>query len=357
MSEFVRKDNKWLRNNSDGTQTQVYYKDGYFYWRQSDGKLVRSNKKYNVTTKSKQKSTIQKIGDFLTNTSIQASVVDNPSVMIASGYERNKDGSWNVNPTSKGASQLRKDLTNLGIGSTIAVIPGAIPTMIVGAGTEAVEREFTGKSLGDVVSNFVKENNPISNNGYFGTLGNYIWDKGSELVRPEYSLYPTIKWGTTPKLIGNGAEFDVYSAPFWRYVKKVGDVSPEEVALKGNIPETISMKFKGQNKNGQYEYTQKKAFIPKVMPKLHERMKLYNKIMENKEYLPGNYDRQTQMLDFISKDGQTVVTDLGQGNIGYRNVFDYLFKRQPVIIDNSVLPVDDYLALFKKGGKLCHRNR
>lgn len=349
--EFIKKGNKYYRNNSDGSQSEVQLgEDGYFRWTQNDGKKVRSAKKYKVVTKPKEKSFIQKVGDWLVDASIGASVAENPSVMTAAGYEK-ENGKWQVNPTSKGATKLREDLPIIGMTGLAISTPGAVPTLLVGSGTEALERKALGKSVGDVTSNFVKENNPISSNGYLGTLGSYLWDKGSDLVRPEYSLYPIINWGTTPRLVGSGAEFDVYSAPFSRTVTKIGDITPSEAALKSSVPATIPLKYKGQTPEGLYKYTQRKAVIPKTIPKLRTRMKLYNKIMEGKKYYPGNYDGQTKMLDFISKDN--AITDLGQGNIGYRNLFDYIFRRQPVIIDNAVLDIPDYLALYqKKGGRL-----
>lgn len=181
----------------------------------------------------------------------------------------------------------------------------------------------------------------------FNTLGNIALGKGTT------SIY---KWGTTPSKIGSGAEFDVYSAPFWRHVKKVGEVPPEEVALKNSVEGTIPLKYKGIDLDGFHVYTQDKAIVPKKIPKLHNRMKLYRKIMNDGNYLPGPYDRNTRMLDFISKDGQYAITDLGEGNIGYRNWFDYLVGN-PSVIDGSVLEIDDYLLLYnKKGGKLqCRR--
>ena len=60
MSEFIKKNNDWFRNNSDGTQTKVQFKDGYFYWNQSDGKKVRSKKKYNII-KFNPRDTVQNL--------------------------------------------------------------------------------------------------------------------------------------------------------------------------------------------------------------------------------------------------------------------------------------------------------
>lgn len=43
MGKFERKNGKWVRNNSDGTQTQVIRgSDNRFYWTQPDGRKVRS---------------------------------------------------------------------------------------------------------------------------------------------------------------------------------------------------------------------------------------------------------------------------------------------------------------------------
>ena len=49
MAEFERKNGKWVRNNSDGTQTQVTRgADNRFHWTQPDGKRVKSKKDINL---------------------------------------------------------------------------------------------------------------------------------------------------------------------------------------------------------------------------------------------------------------------------------------------------------------------
>lgn len=47
MSEFVKVGDRYLRNNSDGSQHEVTLgDDGYFHWITPDGQKVRSQKKY-----------------------------------------------------------------------------------------------------------------------------------------------------------------------------------------------------------------------------------------------------------------------------------------------------------------------
>lgn len=155
------------------------------------------------------------------------------------------------------------------------------------------------------------------------------------------------KWGTTPKHIGSGAEFDVETAPWWTYVKKTGDIPPNEVQLKNSVAGMVPMKYVGQTPEGLYQYTQKKVIVPKKLPK--SMIKLYQHLVDN-QWFPN---RQETNLDFISPVRKLALLDVDTGNVGYKNWFDYLLQRRPVIIDNAVLEIPDYFALYeKKGGKL-----
>lgn len=91
MSEFVKKGNKYFRNNSDGTQTEVTpTKDGYFTWTQPDGKKVRSQKKYKITTleassSQEEPSLWDKVKKGFVNATIGASVAEAPAIQTANG--------------------------------------------------------------------------------------------------------------------------------------------------------------------------------------------------------------------------------------------------------------------------------
>lgn len=178
MSQFIKKGNKYFRNNSDGSQSEVQLgEDGYFRWTQNDGKKVRSAKKYKVVTKPKEKSFIQKVGDWLVDASIGASVAENPSVMTAAGYEK-ENGKWQVNPTSKGATKLREDLPVIGMTGLAVSTPGA------GA--------VTGASINDI-----KLNGPTTGNIIGTTLG-----LGGLAFEAAPTVYTTIRNAVRPTIIG-----------------------------------------------------------------------------------------------------------------------------------------------------------
>lgn len=197
MSEFIKKGNKYFRNNSDGTQTEVIpTKDGYFTWTQPDGKKVRSQKKYKTTTSGPSSSQEEpsfwdKVKKGFINATIGASVAEAPAVQTANGWYMDDNGDWKQDPERPGAKQLRPVLATIGATGAAIMTPGGVPSMLVGMGAEAGERALFGKSLGDVTSNFVKEHNPFPSgkDHYLGTFGNMLWDVGSEMVRPEYGLY------------------------------------------------------------------------------------------------------------------------------------------------------------------------
>lgn len=168
--------------------------------------------------------------------------------------------------------------------------------------------------------------------------------------------YKIYKWGTTPKLIGNGAEFEVYSSPLSRNVTKFGSIPPEEIVLKNEVTGTIPMKYIGQTEDGLYGYTQRKAFVPKNFPNKKTMSKLYQRMVDN-HWMPARED--SGMLDFVKLEKTSsgiqpkFAVDLGYGNIGFNSRLDWILNRTPVIIDNSLLDANGYRFLYqKKGGKL-----
>lgn len=199
--QFIRKGNNYYRNNSDSTQTQVIpTQNGYFTWVQPDGKKVRSQKKYKITSTSpkKEESFWSKLGKGFVNATIGASVAEAPAIQIANGWYIDDDGNWKQDTERPGAKQLRPALAAIGATGAAVVTPGGIPSMLIGTGTEIGERALFGKSLGDITSNFVKNHNPFSKerDHYLGSFGHMVWNAGSNMVRPEYGLYGSGKFLT-----------------------------------------------------------------------------------------------------------------------------------------------------------------
>lgn len=148
------------------------------------------------------------------------------------------------------------------------------------------------------------------------------------------------RWGTTPKLIGSGVEARVYSSPFSRKVYKVG-LDPEYVSIKNNTTQTVPHKLVGYTLEKQPVYSQLKMrvptkFNPKRLGNLYQRL-------ANSGFFPNEMFGQ---LDAINPITQTAITDLGVGNIG-QNIFG-----QYKLIDPAVLNINEYMSLFKKGGKM-----
>lgn len=129
MNEFIRKGNKYYRNNSDGTQTQVTpTKEGYFTWIQPDGKRVRSQKKYKITPiqPKKEESFWNKLGKGFVNATIGASVAEAPAVQTANGWYMDDNGDWKQDPERPGSKQLRPALAAIGAAGAAATMGPAI---------------------------------------------------------------------------------------------------------------------------------------------------------------------------------------------------------------------------------------
>lgn len=98
MSEFVKKGNKYFRNNSDGTQTQVTpTEDGHFTWVQPDGQKVRSQKRYKITPSTSKSSTFSLIPQWFVNATMSAANADTPAVTTASGWYIDNNRNWQQN--------------------------------------------------------------------------------------------------------------------------------------------------------------------------------------------------------------------------------------------------------------------
>lgn len=191
--KFIKKDGKYYRINSDNTQTEVQLKDGYFHWTQPDKVKVRVKLDNNLTDMDKSESLLNKIGRIFTNATIGAANADSPAVMTASGWSRNKDGSWSQTD-SKGAQELRRNLAVLSGTAYIptamatapliapgttggAVIGNAAGSMAIGTALEEGQRAITGQSAGDIISSRLQQA------GVPSIL--------ADAARPEYYINPT----------------------------------------------------------------------------------------------------------------------------------------------------------------------
>lgn len=152
------------------------------------------------------------------------------------------------------------------------------------------------------------------------------------------------RWGTTPKLIGSGAEANVYSAPFSRKVYKVG-LDPETVVLKNSTAETIPYKLVGYTIDKKPVFSQRKVKIPTQL-NIRKVNDLYQRLL-NKGFIP-NYIKGEPMLDVINYNRGLGVTDIGVGNYGQ-------YRGRYYLIDPGTLPLNEYMTLFKNGGKVVER--
>lgn len=210
---FIKKDGKYYRINSDNTQTEVQLKDGYFHWTQPDKVKVRVKLDNNLADMDKSESLLNKIGRMFTNATIGAANADSPAVMTASGWSRNKDGSWSQTD-SKGAQELRRNLAVLSGTAYIptamatapliapgttggAVIGNAAGSMAIGTALEEGQRAVTSQSAGDIISSRLQQA------GVPSIL--------ADAARPEYYINPTGAAAKTAWNAGNRAVQSVKS--------------------------------------------------------------------------------------------------------------------------------------------------
>lgn len=221
MSEFIRKNGKWYRNNSDGTQTQVIKgEDNHFYWTQSDGKKVRSSKAYKFTP-IKKESTWDKVKQGLKNFGHYSAMGENPAGYTSEGWKLEDNGNFENRPT-KGSEQLRvingiaglTALSGYGGAAALSATPAIVPEITMGQlpwwqtviGTasgsiatgmtaDKISEAISGKTIGQHIKEGVK--------GYGNLLdfknhaaGNFITDAlvpdmAWDMVNPFYGINPS----------------------------------------------------------------------------------------------------------------------------------------------------------------------
>ena len=144
--EFIKKGNKYYRNNSDGTQTEVTpTQEGYFTWTQPDGKKVRSQKRYKISTTSQQKEKSSLWDSFKTgliNFGVYSATSEpgGSAIQTSEGTQINNDGSFTYNKPTEGSEQLRKingviglsGLAGYGGGAALSYTPAIVPEITIG---------------------------------------------------------------------------------------------------------------------------------------------------------------------------------------------------------------------------------
>lgn len=360
MSEFVKKGNKYYRNNSNGTQTQVTpTQDGYFTWVQPDGKRVRSQKRYQIdTSEPKKEPSIwerMKAGFIMGGNSDPGS----SAIQTASGFSLNSDGSLGYNTESKGARQTRKALAAVGATgaagyggvAALSYVPAIVPELTVGqlpwwqttigtaAGSMAtgmtadeVSKATTGKTIGGNIKNAVSS---LGSAGrmYADIIPDMVWDFGN----PFYAVNPqSIVKGFSPKSLQHARLNipNINDRTIWHnwgdeslvrvgenYVDKVSkQASKTKFGLgfavrrkleANNIPAHVPYEYKGyvKGKQGYYPvYRQQKVEIDRASG--IKNIKDITKTLQNNGY--------TTSVIIDPNDGSYVL----QANNGTFNIFD-----------------------------------
>lgn len=304
MSEFVKKNNNWFRNNSDGTQTKVQFKDGYFYWTQSDGKKVRNKKKYNIVKKEKF----------------------NPRDTVQNLKHRQKVKESDARTAE--TSAFHKPLNFLS------------PSQYVGAAFDYFQGEspfwegvYNGNS-GYVSDNFARKYPRLT--AISNMIGDIILSQGTSKA---------YAWGTTPRYAYGTETPLVEYTHFSPRVTKHTTITPREMHIRNNTPGFVKSTYKGIDSDGLYVYTQPKMWFPKN-PKV-----AFNKVLSNA--MKHGYQKishpNLQGPALMSKRLNRVISDFGengQGQVGWyyggAGIGDAAFETIPEFL----------IAMEKKGGKL-----
>lgn len=206
------------------------------------------------------------------------------------------------------------------------------PSQQVGAIIDGIQ----GGSYGDYVQSLKEGNSGFFSDEFYkqhpelATIGNLIGD-----VATLYGGPKVYKWGNTPRLVGEGAQKKVYSAPFWRKVYSVGG-DLEYIQLQSSMPGANKSKFVGYTLDGQAIHSQ-----PKVKMIDRPSKGYIEKLIKN-HFFPTEVAGDTETV-FINPATQTVMLDPNYGRT--------LFGRV-VNVDPEVLSIPEYFSMLKKGGKL-----
>lgn len=214
-----------------------------------------------------------------------------------------------------------------------------------------------GYKFGDYISDQVYSNpdQPIKLNTDISVTPRQATAVGTGLVTG-LGLGKFLKYGTTERLIGEGAESKVYKKPFGLKVVKHSATPLEDMGYKTADKGFQEHIFKGRGEDGSYIYDQKLVYFPKNKRQVLKA--LINKMVE-KEYYPTLIEGYDD-FHFINPVTREAITDLGMmtesGNLTGNQIgwtLNKWFMPQPVIADGGVLSLDDWAAIsLRRGGKL-----
>lgn len=149
------------------------------------------------------------------------------------------------------------------------------------------------------------------------------------------------KWGTTQKLIGEGASKRAYSSPFSRKVYFEG-ADPAYIQEQNNFPGSLQYKLERYDIDGKPIYS-----APKVRM-VSKPSKNFIKNAINKQFFPTKVFGDTETV-FINPTTQKVMLDAEWGKTLFGKTY---------VVDPEILSIQDYLGILKQGGKIiCHQKK
>lgn len=153
-----------------------------------------------------------------------------------------------------------------------------------------------------------------------------------------------IKYATTLRKIGEGAEATVYSRPISRVVHKKSTIPRSELHMRNQIPGTAKVKYTG-TENGFSTFTQPKIRIL-TQDQIQKMAGKIEKFMNSHGWRKVTH-KNLQGLGFTN--GRFVISDLNEGNVGVT------LTGKPRFIDLVVETVPDFrIAIQRKGGKVMY---
>lgn len=153
-------------------------------------------------------------------------------------------------------------------------------------------------------------------------------------------LIDGLQWAFTPRVIGQGAEAVVSSAPISTTVTKVTTIPRAEMHIRNTVPGAVKARYIG-TQNGLRTYVQDKVHILS-RNQLNKAKTAIENVMKNKGWRKINHPN---LQGDAYTNGRYVVSDLGEGNVGV----DWLGRiRFP---DFAIESVPEFkLAMQKLGG-------
>lgn len=219
--------------------------------------------------------------------------------------------------------------------STAGLLNRLSPTQNIGLAIDL----FKGKDLGQswmgnsgIVSDEFARQHP-----YWAMAFNLAGDLGIST-----SASQVYKWGTTPKLIGSGAESEVWSSPFSNHVIKYSSITPEEMRMMNSIPGFAKAEYLGQTTDGLYIYKQQKLIIPK------------DQIQQLRQIAADTSKRHFKMFPY-GNDASDVVFTNPSNNMYFvdAQVGRDRFSGVRRFIDGSLFDRNTFMNFaYKKGGKI-----